>query len=272
LDGKRVIVTGASQGIGRSLALQAAKRGAKVVAAARTLDLLNTLKSDAADAPGQILPVVADVADPAGRKAMVEAALSQFGGLDLLINNAGIGATGQFMDSEPETLRRIFEVNYFGLAELCRLCIPHLKSGHQPMIVNISSVVGRRALPGRSLYSSSKFAVAGFTEALRAELSLDNISVLVVNPGLTQTNFSQNLLERKAKIQLDHLRGMTSDQVAEYTLNAVEADKREITLTRGGKALVLAGRFFPRLVDRIAKRKVRELFAEEIAQRAAKKA
>jgi len=267
LAGLRVLVTGASQGIGRAITVEAARRGCKVIASARSAELLNELVAEVRAANGTIEPVVTDITDPTHRTKLVETCRAKFGGLDVLINNAGIGATGHFMDSEPEVLRQIFETNFFALCELVRVFIPVLKTGTTPCIVNISSVLGRRAIPGRSLYSSSKFAVAGFSEALRAELSKDGIDVLVVNPGLTQTNFSKNMLEQKAKVQLDHMRGMTSEQVAVASLDALERSKFEITLTRQGKLLVLASRFLPRLVDRLAKRKVRQVFADEIAER-----
>ena len=154
---------------------------------------------------------------------MVEAAGRHFGGLDVLVNNAGIGATGHFADGRPERLRTIMEVNFFGLTETTRVCLPLLRQGQTPAIVNISSIAGKRGIPARSEYSASKFAVQGFSEALRAELAKDGIDVLVVCPGLTQTNFSQNMLEQKARVQIDHLRGMTSEQVADATLQAAGA-------------------------------------------------
>ena len=221
LAGLRVLVTGASQGIGRALVVEAAKRGCRVLAAARSQPLLDELAAEVRTTGGTIETVAADVTDPASRTAMVTAATQHFGGLDVLVNNAGIGATGHFMDSEPEVLRRIFETNFFGLTETTRAFLPLLKQGVTPAIVNISSVVGKRALPARSLYSASKFAVMGFSEAIRAELAKDGIDVLVVSPGLTQTNFSKNMLEAKAKMQLDHMRGMTSEQVATATSSLV---------------------------------------------------
>jgi short-subunit dehydrogenase len=267
LSGLRVLITGASQGIGRALAVEAARRGCKVIATARSAALLDELVKEVTATGGTIEPAVTDITNPADRQKLVDLCRSKFGGLDVLVNNAGIGATGHFMDSEPDVLRQIFETNFFALCELIRVFIPVLKQGTTPAIVNISSVLGRRAIPGRSLYSSSKFAVAGFSEALRAELAKDSIDVLVVNPGLTKTNFSQNMLEQKARVSLDHRRGMTSEQVAVASLNALERSKFEITLTGVGKLLVLANRFLPRLVDRLAKRKVRKVFAEEIAAR-----
>ncbi|HET6573509.1 MAG TPA: SDR family NAD(P)-dependent oxidoreductase [Fimbriiglobus sp.] len=268
LAGMRVLVTGASQGIGRALAIAAARRGCKVIATARSADLLDELKA----INGVIVTVVSDITNPDDRQRMVEAANDHFGGLDILINNAGIGATGHFMDSKPETLRQIFETNYFALCEMIRVFLPVLRWGTKPAIVNISSVLGRRAWPARGYYSASKFAVAGFSEAIRAELAKDGIDVVVVNPGLTRTNFSKNLLENKAKLSMEHQRGMTSEQVAEATLNAVAAGRYEVTLSFKGKLLVLVARFAPWVVDYFAKKKVRELFADEIAERERTKA
>jgi short-subunit dehydrogenase len=271
LAGMRVLVTGASQGIGRALAVAAARRGCKVIATARSADLLNELAAEVQAANGTIATVAGDITNPADRQRMVDAAREHFGGLDILINNAGIGATGHFMETKPETLRQIFETNYFALCEMIRVFLPVLKQGTKPAIVNISSVVGRRALPARGLYSASKFAVAGFSEAIRAELAKDGVDVVVVNPGLTRTNFSKNLLENTARISMEHQRGMTSEQVAEATLNAAAAGRNEVTLTFKGKLLVLVARFAPWVVDFFAKKKVRELFADEIAERERKR-
>src|SRR5207302_9909040 len=154
------------------------------------------------------------VTDAADRQQMVDEAARRLGGLDVLINNAGIGATGHFADASGERLRKIFEVNFFGLTETTRVCLPLLRQGNKPAILNVSSIAGKRGIPARSEYSASKFAVQGFSEALRAELAKDGIDVLVVNPGLTQTNFSKNMIEQKAKLQMDHLRGMTAEAVA----------------------------------------------------------
>jgi len=271
LTGLRVLVTGASQGIGRALVVEAAKCGMRVLAAARSHPLLDELATEVMNANGEIATIVADVTKPEGRQAMVETAARHFGGLDVLINNAGIGATGHFMDSDPEILRKLFETNFFGLTETTRVFLPLLKQGVTPAIVNISSVVGKRALPARSYYSSSKFAVAGFSESIRAEMAKDGIDVIVVSPGLTQTNFSKNMLEQKAKLQLDHLRGMSSEEVATATLHAIEKGRTDVTLTFKGKLLVLVNRFMPWFVDWKAKKTVRKLFAEEMADRKRKR-
>jgi short-subunit dehydrogenase len=267
IAGLRILITGASQGIGRALALAAAGRGAKVLAAARSAPLLEELSRESRPAGGALETVQADVTSADDRRRMVEAALRHFGGLDVLVNNAGIGATGHFAEASPERLRDIMEVNFFGLTETTRVFLPLLRKGVTPAIMNISSILAKRAIPGRSEYSASKFAVQGFSEALRAELDKDGIDVLVVCPGLTQTNFSQNMIERNARMQLDHLRGMTSETVAEEVLKSLERGRHDVNLTFQGRLLVFVSRFFPRLADSIARRKVRQVFREEIAAR-----
>jgi short-subunit dehydrogenase len=267
IRGARILVTGASQGIGRALAEAAARRGARVLAAARSRDLLDELAGKLRGEGATLEVVQADVTQPDDRRRMVEAALHHFGGLDVLVNNAGIGATGHFAEVSPERLRKIMEVNFFGLTETTRAFLPLLRRGEKPAIVNISSVAGKRGIPARSEYSASKFAVQGFSEALRAELAKDGIDVLVVCPGLTQTNFSHNMIEQKARMPMDHMRGMTADQVAAATLRSIERGRNETCLTFQGRLMVFVSRFFPRLADRIAARRVRALFREEIAAR-----
>jgi short-subunit dehydrogenase len=267
IQGSRILITGASQGIGRSLAIEAARQGASVLAAARSERLLDELVQLVRSTGGTIEAVVADVTSPADRQAMVEAAQRHFGGLDILVNNAGIGATGHFAEASPERLRKIMEVNFFGLTETTRAFLPMLKRGRQPAIVNISSIAGKRAIPARSEYSASKFAVQGFSQALRAELAKDGIEVLVICPGLTQTNFSKNMLEQKAKMAIDHMRGMTAEAVALATLRAIERGRNGLVLSFKAKLIAWVSRFFPRLADFIARRKVASLFQEEIVRR-----
>ena len=258
-----MLITGASQGIGKALAQLAAARGVKVLAAARSAELLAELATEVRTQGGTLETVQADVTDSADRQKMVEAARTHFGGLDILVNNAGIGATGHYVDAGPERMRKIMEVNFFGLTETTRVFLPMLKKGNRPALVNISSIAGKRGIPARSEYSASKFAVQGFSDALRAELAKDGVDVLVICPGFTATNFSQNMIEQKALIQYDHLRGMTPGQVATATLRAIAGGKNEIHLTSQGKLVAFVSRFFPRLADRIAKKKVRALFQEE---------
>src|SRR6516165_5069661 len=231
ISGSRVLITGASQGIGRSLAELATARGGNVLAVARSEDLLRELAEQVRLKGGNLHILQADITSPADRQKMVDAAVHSLGGLDILVNNAGIGATGHFADVSPERMRRIFEVNLFGVTETTRACLPLLRRGNRPAIVNISSIAGKRGVPARSEYCASKFAVQGFSEALRAELAKDGIDVLVICPGLTQTNFSQNMLEQKAKMPMDHMRGMTADKVAEAVIRSIEKGRNEVCLT-----------------------------------------
>ncbi|HEV3260447.1 MAG TPA: SDR family oxidoreductase [Gemmataceae bacterium] len=267
IPGSRILITGASQGIGKALAELAAARGARVLAAARSEGLLAELAADLRKRGGILETVLADVTSADDRQRMVKAAVQHFGGLDILVNNAGIGATGHFAEASPDRLRKIMEVNFFGLTETTRVFLPLLRRGRDPAVVNISSVAAKRGIPARSEYSASKFAVQGFSEALRAEVAKDDIDVLVVCPGLTQTNFSQNMIEQKARMRMDHMRGMTSEEAAEATLRAIERGRNETHLTFQGKLIILLSRFLPRLVDRIAARRVRELFKDEMAAR-----
>ena len=163
------------------------------------------------------------------------------------------------------------EVNFFGLTETTRVFLPMLKKGVKPAIVNISSIAGKRGIPARSEYSASKFAVQGFSEALRAEVAKDGVDVIVVSPGLTQTNFSQNMIEQKALVQLDHMRGMSAEDVAYYVLKAIEKGSHDTVLTFKGKMMALVSRFFPWIADMVVKRKVRGLFKDEIEARKQKK-
>jgi short-subunit dehydrogenase len=247
------------------LAELAVKRGAWVLAAARSIHLLDQMSAQVRGQSGVLEIVRADITCPDDRLRLVESAQRRFGGLDVLINNAGVGATGHFVEANPEHLRAIMEVNFFGMVETTRVCLPMLRMGRNPAIVNIGSIAGKRGIPARSEYTASKFAVQGFSEALRAEMARFAIDVIVICPGLTQTNFSKNMLQQTARLPMDHLRGMTPEAVAAATLQALEKGKREIVLTPQGKLLVLFSRFLPRFVDRIAARKVRALFRDEIA-------
>jgi short-subunit dehydrogenase len=258
------LVTGANKGIGHAIASALAARGLTVLVGAR-----DAARGEAAAQriAGDARACRLDVTRADSIAAVVSRIQREFGRLDVLVNNAGIGATGHFAEAAPDRLRQIMEVNFFGLTEMTRAALPLLKKGNRPALVNISSIAGKRGIPGRSEYSASKFAVEGFSEALRPELSKDGIDLVVVCPGLTQTNFSKNMIEQKARVQMDHLRGMTSEEVALATLRAIERGSRQVTLTMQGKLLVFVSRFFPRLADRIARKKVRQVFKDEIEAR-----
>jgi short-subunit dehydrogenase len=269
IAGSRILITGASQGIGKALAVLAVKRGAWVLAAARSIHLLDQLSAEVRNSGGVLEVVKADITCPDDRQHIFDKARRSFGGLDVLINNAGVGATGHFAEGNPEHLRAIMEVNFFGTTEMTRICLPLLERGRHPAIVNVSSIAGKRGIPARSEYSASKFAVQGWSEALRAEMVRFGIDVIVVCPGLTQTNFSRNMLQQTARMKVDHMRGMTPEVAADAILKALAHRRREVVLTAQGKLLSLVSRFLPGLADRIASKKVRALFRDEIAARRA---
>ncbi len=166
IAGLRGIVTGASSGIGRALSEQLAIAGAKFVLVARREERLREIVAALPEsARGYVRFVVGDVTDAATRQAAIDTALAEFGGLDFLINNAGIGAQGRFVDADHNRVRAIFEVNFFALVEMTRAALPHLRAGRDPLVVNIGSILGHRGIPYSSEYCASKFAVRGFSEA-----------------------------------------------------------------------------------------------------------
>jgi short-subunit dehydrogenase len=186
----------------------------------------------------------------------------RLGGLDVLINNAGIASFGHFSSSSEEVLRQIMEVNFFAPAELIRLAVPLLRLGQQPAIVNIASMCGRRGLPAWPEYSASKFALCALTEALRGEMVRFNIDVLLILPGLTRTEMGHSLLRNEGRMKIDFAAGMAPDLVAAKILQALQKNRTETVVGREARWLLLVNRLFPRLIDRLMARKVRRLYAE----------
>jgi short-subunit dehydrogenase len=248
----RVLITGASSGIGAALARALAGARARLVLAARVPEPLEALGRELRSTGAQVVTVPADVTVAADRKRLIEEAVTAFGGVDVLVNNAGIGATGSFADASEERLRRIFEVNFFGAAELTRLAIPLLRQGRSPAIVNIASIVGRRGVPGYSEYGASKFALIGWSEALRAELARDGIHVLIACPGPTQTDFNSRMLEDRLAPQ--QFKMMPADQCAALIVRALRQRRNEVAMTFQGRLLLQLNRWMPRLVDRVMAR------------------
>lgn len=254
LQGARTIVTGASSGIGRALATELARRGASLVLNARREKKLRDLAAALAATGAAVACCPGDVAEPQTRERLLQTALETYGGLDILVNNTGIGALGRFEDASPERLRRIMEVNFFALAEMTRASLPLLKRGNRPLIVNVSSILGHRGIPRSSEYCASKFAVQGLSESLRAELTPWNIDLLVVSPGTTETEFGDNLIERKGDVLWPKQPPVTAEQVALATARAMERGRHEIVPNRRGRLLCLLNRLAPRLVDRFMER------------------
>src|SRR4051812_10821448 len=170
LTDRRALVTGASSGIGRDLATELARHGADLVLLARREERLAEVAQQISQLGRRAICVVGDVTDASVRQRALAAAQDQFGGLDILINNAGVAAHGRFADADPARVRPIMEVNFFAPVEFIRQALPLLRKGTQPMVVNIGSILGRRGSPHKSEYSASKFAIHGFSEAVRPEL------------------------------------------------------------------------------------------------------
>jgi len=256
IQGSRAIITGASSGIGREIALELARRGAHVVVTARREDRLNQLAKEIRAGGGRVEAVVGDIVDPVVRQQVIATAPNVYGGLDILVNNAGVGAMGLFEQGKPETLRHVMEVNFFSLVEMTRLALPLLKAGRKPIIVNISSILGRRGTPHNSAYSASKFAVHGFSESLRAELSRRGIDVLVVSPGTTSTEFFDSVIEQHSKPAWPEHTPVSPAYVAKKTVQAMCQGRHEIIPYLWGKVLCWLNRLSPRLVDWLMSRYV----------------
>lgn len=254
LGGKRAIVTGASSGIGRELACQLARGGVQLILTARRRDRLESLAGALSTRTTRVIPVPGDITDPDLRDRLLVVAAEEFGGLDMLVNNAGVGANGPFRTADPTRLRRIMEVNFFAPAELIRIALPILQDGVQPIIVNISSVLGHRAVPFKSEYCASKFALHGFSDALRAELGRVGVDVLLVSPSTTRSEFFDNVLEDNTEPNRWKLREMPAERVAAKAIRAIQLGRHEIILTPGGKLLVWMDRICPPLVNRLVGR------------------
>ena len=254
LAGSRVLITGASSGIGRELAAQLARHQACLVLLARRAERLGALAEEVAQYTEAAEIVNGDVTSPDIRRQALERAKERFGGLDILVNNAGVGAIGLFQHAGEERLRRIMEVNFFAPAELIRAALPLLERGNRPMVVNISSILGHRSVPRSAEYCASKFALQGLSESLRAEFSRLGIDLLVVSPGTTDTEFFDSVLERKGEHPRGGYRGTSAARVARKTIAAIRKGKHEIVPSFSGKLLCWANRLSPSLVDRVLAR------------------
>lgn len=250
----RALVTGASSGIGRALALELARRGVDLVLLARREDRLAEVSAEVARLGRRAVIVVGDVTDHETRRRALAAARDELGGLDILVNNAGVSAHGRLADADPARLRPIMEVNFFAPVELIREALPLLRAGRQAVVVNIGSVLGKRGCPHKSEYSASKFALQGFSEAIRAEFKSIGIDVLMVVAGPTNTEFFEHLIEEHGKLPFHDPKPVSPQRVAIAIVHALEAGRSEITPSWRGWLLVVANRCFPRIVDRIMAR------------------
>lgn len=258
---RRLLITGASSGLGRCLAEQAVQLGARVALVARKAERLEALAHQLSSGGADVVALPGDITQDADRRRILDQAVEHFHGLDGLINNAGVASFAHFADSDETVLRQIMELNFFAPVELTRLAIPVLTKGQQPIIVNIASMCGRRPLPAWTEYSASKSALCGWSEALRGEMVRFGIDVLVALPGLTRTDLGTNLLRHTGRMNIDFSKGMAPADVAAEILKAVGHNRAEAVIGRDAVWMLRANRFFPRLVNRLLTRKVGQLYA-----------
>jgi short-subunit dehydrogenase len=261
LSDRRILITGASRGIGRSLAEQAARSGARLVIVARSAILLQSVADSLTAQGARVTAIPADVTSDEDRRRIMATVEERLGGLDVLINNAGVGSFGHFSSSSEEVLRQVMEVNFFAPAELIRLAVGVLARGQQPAIVNIASMCGRRGLPAWSEYSASKFALCALTEALRGEMVRFHIDVLLILPGLTRTAMGRHLLRNAGRMKIDFTDGMSPDLVAAKVLHALQRNRTETVVGQEARWLLLLNCLLPRFMDHLLARKVRTLYA-----------
>ncbi len=260
LRGKRIILTGPTSGIGLALARALAWEGAHLTLASRDEDRLHEV-ARGLPGPGKPCIVATDVSNETDRQKLIDRAVEAFGGLDVLINNAGVCSWAHFTESNQDVLRTIMEVDFFAPADLIRRAIPVLTQGEQPAIVNVASMCGRRGMPAFPEYSAAKFALCGLTEALRGELARFDIDIVLIVPGLTKSNLAGNYILNRGRADIEYSKGMDPVYVAERIVNGLKDGATEIVLGREARWLLRFNRFFPRLTDRLIARKIRKLYA-----------
>ncbi len=207
LEGKVAAVTGASSGIGEATALALAAEGAAVSLAARRVDRIDALAKRIADGGGRSLAIETDVADEAQANAFVERTHDELGGLDVLVNNAGVMLLGPVAGADTEEWRRMVDVNVLGLLYCTHAALPLMGAAGSGHIVNVSSVAGRQANMGSGVYNLTKFGVTGFSEALRQECARANVRVTAIEPGWVDTELQGHNENPQVKASIDKMMG-----------------------------------------------------------------
>ncbi len=248
LEGKVAIITGASSGIGEATARELAARGASVVLASRAAGKLEALRHEISASGGVALVVETDVSDRDSVEAMVGRAVEELGSLNVLVNNAGLGLSGKVAEVRAEDVRHVFEVNTVGPLNCIQSALPHMGEGGH--IINVSSVVGRRAIPKVGAYCASKFALNALTDALRVEIADRGITVTSVYPGTTRTSFRENSRRTRDEKRGWRPSGVTPERVAQKIADAAERGPRDVYVTLPDRLFVAAVTLFPTLADR----------------------
>lgn len=255
MENKVIWITGASSGIGESLAYAFAKRKCKLVLTARRADELERVKKACNLPEEQIMLLPMDIAEHAMAEPNAKKIIERFGQLDVLVNNAGLSHWSKIKDMTFDVLQRIINVNFLGAAALTKAVLPHFIEKKAGQVVVVSSILGKIVTPKQAAYNASKHALHGFFDTLRAEYSEDGIKVLLVCPGFVNTNVAVNSLDRDGKpIGRNNKmieNGLSPDYVAEKIIDAIESGKEEILLAGNKEKFgVLLKRFAPMLYSK----------------------
>jgi len=245
IDGKVVLITGASEGVGAACAAEFAASGAKLAVNSRHPEKLS------AAAPKNALLVPGDVTVDAERRAMIDRTLAHYGAIDILINNAGAGYYQPSWEMPMEEVRVLMDLNFFAPLALTQLAVPHMRERRSGMIVNVGSIAGKVPLPWMSMYSVSKYALGALTDCQRMELKRDGIHTMIVCPGYVQTNFQKNVRFGQTPDRVRDAKrfAITAEACARAIRHGVEREARCIVTPRAGWFFVLAMRLFPSLVE-----------------------
>jgi len=251
-QGKTAIVTGAGSGIGRSLAEAFAAEGTNVVLAARSVGTLNELAQELRKTGIQVHVCPCDVSNEADCKRLIDETVQTFGGIDFLVNNAGISMRELFLNTSPDVLKRLMDVNFWGTVYCTKYALPYLLAA-KGSVTGVSSIAGYKGLPARTGYSASKFAMQGFLESLRIENLKTGLHVLIACPGFTASNIRNTALKGDGSAQGESPRDeagmMQPDEVAREILKAIHKRKNTLVLTTQGKLTVLMNKLFPKWMD-----------------------
>jgi len=255
IQGKVVVITGGSDGIGKALVELYLNKGARVATCARNYEKLYQLQSAHTGKP--LFIHASDVSKETDCKGFIDAVIKEFGTIDILINNAGVSMRALVQDVDLDTIRRVMDINFWGTVYCTKFALEHIIK-NKGTIVGVSSIAGYRGLPGRSGYSASKYAVNGWLEALRTELLESGTNVMWVCPGFTSSNIRNAALNSKGESQgespMDEGAMMSSEECAVHIANAIQKRKRTLVLTFTGKRAVFMNKFFPALADKLVRK------------------
>src|SRR5438093_9301661 len=259
ISGKVIIITGASSGIGHATALALARERAKLVLVARREKLLRSLAEQVETAGSTPLVLPLDLLQEDCVKKMIHYTQDQFGRIDVLINNAAFGFYGSVENTPADVVREIFDLNFEAPLIACQLVIPIMRAQGSGHIINVSSVAGKRGLPLSGIYCATKFALQGFSEALRVELQGSGIDVSIINPAATQTEFGDNIRYgdvRQRFKAMGHIQ--SAEEVAAGIIRCIKHPRAEVYPYRISRILVWLNAVAPSLVDKIMTRFFRE--------------